>query len=172
VFDNSVSLLEILARTVIVYAAILVGLRLSGKRAIGQMTAFDLVVILLIANAVQNAMVGSDVSVTGGLVAAGVLLAVDYLLSIGRENVPFIRRLVQGEATILVQDGKVMYRNLSKEEIDLDLVLMAMREHGIGEVKEVKVATLETDGSISIVPVEAAGPRKTVRRRSRAVRRP
>jgi Predicted membrane protein len=171
-FDNSIPLLEILARTAIIYAAILIGLRLTGKRAIGQMTAFDLVVILLIANAVQNAMVGPDVSVTGGLVAAVVLLGLDYLVGVGREHIPFFNRLVQGEPTVLVQDGKVLYRNLSKEEIDLDLVLMAMREHGIGELKEVQVATLETDGSISIVPVETAGPRKTVRRRSRAVRRP
>jgi uncharacterized membrane protein YcaP (DUF421 family) len=169
VFDNSVSLLEIFARTAIVYAAILVGLRLGGKREIGQMTAFDLVVILLIANAVQNAMVGSDVSVTGGLVAAAVLLLLNYGLGFARERLPFLRRAVQGEPTLLVNHGKFVEKNLRREEIDEDLVMMAIREHGVGEIKDVEMAVLETDGSISIVPVDAATIR--TRKHSRFVRR-
>jgi uncharacterized membrane protein YcaP (DUF421 family) len=169
VFDNSVSLLEIVARTAIVYAAILVGLRLGGKREIGQMTAFDLVVILLIANAVQNAMVGSDVSVTGGLVAAAVLLVLNYGLGFARERVPFLRRAVQGEPTLLVNHGKFVEKNLRREGIDDDLVMMAIREHGVGELKHVRMAVLETDGSISIVPVDASTIR--TRRHSRFVRR-
>jgi uncharacterized membrane protein YcaP (DUF421 family) len=169
VFDNSVSILEIIARTAIVYAAILVGLRLGGKREIGQMTAFDLVVILLIANAVQNAMVGSDVSVTGGLVAAVVLLVLNYGLGFARERVPFLRRAVQGEPTLLVSHGQFVESHLRKEGIDDDLVMMAIREHGIGELKDVDMAVLETDGSISIVPHDATMTR--TRKHTRFVKR-
>jgi uncharacterized membrane protein YcaP (DUF421 family) len=169
VFDNSVSLLEIVARTAIVYGAILAGLRLGGKREIGQMTAFDLVVILLIANAVQNAMVGSDVSVTGGLVAAGALLVLNYGLGFARERVPFLRRAVEGEPTLLVSHGEYIESNLRREEIDPDLVMMAIREHGVGNLKEVEMAVLETDGSISVVPVDSKIVR--TRKHSRFVHR-
>jgi uncharacterized membrane protein YcaP (DUF421 family) len=169
VFDNSVSLLEIVARSAIVYLAILAGLRLGGKREIGQMTAFDLVVILLIANAVQNAMVGSDVSVTGGLVAAGVLLVLNYGLGFARERMPFLRNAVQGEPTLLVSHGEFIEPNLRREEIDPDLVMMAIREHGVGNLKEVEMAVLETDGSISVVPVDSTIVR--TRKHSRFVRR-
>ncbi len=154
-FDNSVNLLEIVARAAIVYVAVLVGLRLGGKREIGQLTVFDLVVILLIANAVQNAMTGPDVSVTGGLVAAGVLLTLNYGLGVARERVPFLRRAVEGYPTLLVSGGKFIERNLRREGIDKDLVMMAIREHGVADLKEVKLAVLETDGSISVVPVDS-----------------
>jgi uncharacterized membrane protein YcaP (DUF421 family) len=169
VFDNSVSLLEIVARAAIVYVAVLVGLRLGGKREIGQLTVFDLVVILLIANAVQNAMTGPDVSVTGGLVAAGVLLTLNYGLGVARERVPFLRRAVEGDPTLLINNGKFIEGNLSREGIDQDLVMMAMREHGVGELKDVKLAVLETDGSISVVPVDSAIVR--TRKHSRFVHR-
>lgn len=168
-FDNSVSILEIIARTAIVYGAILIGLRLGGKREIGQMTAFDLVVILLIANAVQNAMVGSDVSVTGGLVAAAVLLVLNFALGVARERIPLLRRAVQGEPTLLVSHGEFLESHLRREGIDDDLVMMAIREHGIGELKDVEMAVLETDGSISIVPRNSNLVR--TRKHSRFVRR-
>ena len=168
-FDNSVNLLEIVARAAIVYGAVLVGLRLGGKREIGQMTVFDLVVILLIANAVQNAMTGPDVSVTGGLVAAGVLLTLNYALGVARERVPFLRKAVEGEPTLLVNGGKFIERNLRREGIDKDLVMMAMREHGVAELKDVKLAVLETDGSISVVPVDSKIVR--TRKHSRFVHR-
>lgn len=168
-FDNSVNLLEIVARAAIVYVAVLVGLRLGGKREIGQMTVFDLVVILLIANAVQNAMTGPDVSVTGGLVAAGVLLTLNYALGVAREGLPFLRRAVEGDPTLLVSNGKFIEGNLHHEGIDEDLVMMAMREHGVAELKDVKLAVLETDGSISVVPVDSQIVR--TRKHSRFVHR-
>jgi uncharacterized membrane protein YcaP (DUF421 family) len=169
VFDNSVNLLEIVARAAIVYVAVLVGLRLGGKREIGQMTVFDLVVILLIANAVQNAMTGPDVSVTGGLVAAAVLLTLNYALGAARERVPFLRKAVEGDPTLLVSGGKFIERNLRHEGIDEDLVMMAMREHGVAELKDVKLAVLETDGSVSVVPVDSKIVR--TRKHSRFVHR-
>jgi len=167
-FGLDISGWSILARTLIVYAALLVLLRLAGKRELGQMTPFDLVVILLIANAVQNAMVGPDTSVTGGLIAAGVLVVANYGVAQASERLPWIRRVFEGAPTLLVHDGRLIPEHMRREGLDENEVLMALREHGIGDVKEVQAAVLETDGSISIVPLGA----KTLktRRRVRAVR--
>jgi uncharacterized membrane protein YcaP (DUF421 family) len=169
VFELDINGWSIVARTVIVYGALLVGLRLAGKRELGQMTPFDLVVILLIANAVQNAMVGPDTSVTGGLIAAGVLIGANYGVAVARERVPLFRGAVEGTPTLLIHDGKFIPEHLRREGIDEDEVLMAIREHGVEGAKDVRTAVLETDGSISVVPVDA----KTVRtrRHSRWVRR-
>jgi len=150
---------SIVGRTVIVYAALLVGLRLAGKRELGQMTPFDLVVILLIANAVQNAMVGSDTSLTGGLIAAGVLIVGNYGLAAARERLPWLRRAVEGTPTLLINDGKLVREHLRREGLDEDEVMMAIREHGVADVKDVRIAVLETDGSISIVPADAKAMR-------------
>jgi uncharacterized membrane protein YcaP (DUF421 family) len=153
-FDNTTPLLEIAARAAVVYFAVFIGLRLGGKREMGQLTAFDLAVILLIANAVQNAMVGSDVSVTGGLVAAGVLLGLNYGVGLARENIPFLQETVEGHPTILVHNGCVIGRNLKKEGIDEDIIMMAIREHGLARLEDVYLAVLEVDGAISVVPSE------------------
>jgi uncharacterized membrane protein YcaP (DUF421 family) len=160
---------SIVARTVIIYAALLLGLRLAGKRQLGQMTPFDLVVILLIANAVQNAMVGTDTSVTGGLIAAIVLIAANYGIAFARERVPLLRRAVEGAPTLLISDGQFVGANLRREGIDEDEVLMAIREHGVGDPAEVKMAVLEVDGSISIVPADSTIMR--TRRHSRFVKK-
>jgi uncharacterized membrane protein YcaP (DUF421 family) len=168
-FGLDISGWSIVLRTLIVYAAILLGLRLAGKREIGQMAPFDLVVILLIANAVQNAMVGPDTSLTGGLIAAAVLIVVNYGVAQARERVPLFRRAVEGTPTLLIHDGKFLRANLRNENLEEDEVMMSLREHGVSDVAEVKMAVLETDGSISIVPIDA----KTVRtkKRVRAIRR-
>ena len=104
VFDRT--LLEIAVRTTIIYVVVLVGIRLTGKREVGQLTPFDLVLLLLIANAVQNAMVGPDTSLTGGLLSAAVLIVANYVVAAGRERVPILRRAVQGSPTLLINDGK------------------------------------------------------------------
>ena len=158
-FDLDVNGLSIVARTLIVYLALLAGLRLAGKRELGQMTPFDLVVILLIANAVQNAMVGPDTSVTGGLIAAGVLVTVNYGVAQARERLPWLRRAVEGTPTLLINDGRFVQEHLRREGLSEDDVLMAIREHGVADVKDVRIAVLETDGSISIVPADAAAIR-------------
>ncbi len=167
-FDLEISGWSIVARTAIVYAALLIGLRLAGKRELGQMTPFDLVVILLIANAVQNAMVGPDTSVTGGLIAAAVLITVNYGLAFARERIPFLKGAVEGTPTLLIHDGKFVEEHLRKEGLDKEEVLMAIREHGVAEVKDVRMAVLETDGSISVVPADAKAMR--TRRHVRFVR--
>jgi uncharacterized membrane protein YcaP (DUF421 family) len=169
VFTLDISGWSIVLRTVIVYAAILLGLRLAGKREIGQMAPFDLVVILLIANAVQNAMVGQDTSVTGGLIAAAVLIVANYGVAQARERVPLFRRAVEGTPTLLIHNGEFVRENLRRENVEVDEVMMSLREHGIADVAEVKLAVLETDGSISIVPLDAKMLR--TKKRVRAIRR-
>lgn len=155
-FHLQIAAWSIAARTAMIYVALLLGFRLAGKREMGQMTPFDLVVILLIANAVQNAMVGPDTSVLGGLIAAAVLLVGNYALASARERVPWLRRAVEGHPTLLIRNGEFMKQNLRGEGIEEDEVLMAMREHGIGDVKQIQTAVLETDGSISVVPTDGA----------------
>jgi uncharacterized membrane protein YcaP (DUF421 family) len=151
-FEFSGDLWQVAVRTVIVYVVLVIGLRLFGKRQIGQMTAFDLVVLLLISNAVQNAMTGPNTTVWGGLIAAVTLLLVNFLVVLLVRYIPGLRSMLRGEPTILVSQGKVIQHNLSQEEVDLDEILMAAREHGLSELSEVELAMLEIDGSISIIP--------------------
>ena len=146
-------LLEIILRTALIYLAILVGLRLAGKREIGQMTVFDLVVLLLISNAVQNAMVGPDTSLIGGILAAAVLLVINTVLARLRMRWPRLRRLIEGSPTLLVLHGEVIKEHMAREGIDQETLEAALREHGFGEVADVEMVVLEIDGSISVVPV-------------------
>ncbi len=146
---------DIVVRVAIVYVALLIGLRLAGKRELGQMTPFDLVVLLLIANAVQNAMVGPDTSVTGGLIAAGVLVAGNYGIAVLRERSPWLRRAVEGSPTLLINNGRFVPEHLRRERLDEEEVMMAIREHGLKDAQDVQTAVLETDGTISIVPADA-----------------
>ncbi len=146
---------QIVVRTVVIYLTVFVGLRLTGKRELGQMTVFDLVVILLIANAVQNAMVGPDVSLTGGVIAAIVLLAVNWAVAQLRLRSRYWGRLLEGTPTVLIEDGEFVVPHLRKEGLERTEVEMAMREHGVESVRDVKLAVLEVDGSISIVPTDA-----------------
>lgn len=145
------SLLEVALRTIIIYVVILIGIRLTGKREVGQMATFDLVLLLLIANAVQNAMTGPDTSVTGGLVAAGTLLLVNVFVSRLSVQSRNLRHTLEGIPTVLIKDGKQVERSLKKEHIALEELEQALREHGVAAINEVGLAMLEIDGSISVL---------------------
>jgi uncharacterized membrane protein YcaP (DUF421 family) len=155
VFDTGTALWEIAVRTSIVYAALIVGLRLTGKRQIGQMAPFDFVVILLIANAVQNAMVGPDTSLTAGLVAAAVLLVINATIARFRERIPVLRTLVEGQPAVLISGGHLVAEHIRHEGVDLLELEQAIREHGLAGLADVQLAVLEVDGTISIVPRSA-----------------
>ncbi len=158
----AIPLWDIVLRTAGVYVAILLGLRLAGKREIGQMTVFDLVVLLLLANAVQNAMVGPDTSLGGGLLAAIVLLVLNALVARLRLRWPVLRRVVEGSPTLLVLHGEVLTDHMKRERLDEETLEAALREHGVGDLSDVEMAVLEIDGSISVVPV--GGTTKHVKR--------
>jgi uncharacterized membrane protein YcaP (DUF421 family) len=151
-FKLGVPAWDIALRTAAIYLVALIGLRLAGKREIGQMTVFDLVVLLLIANAVQNAMVGTDTSLTGGVLAAVVLLVLNAVVARLRLRWPRLRRLVEGSPTLLVLHGEVLPDHLRREGLDQETLEAALREHGVSEVRDVEMAVLEIDGSISVVP--------------------
>jgi uncharacterized membrane protein YcaP (DUF421 family) len=146
---------NIALRTAAIYLVALIGLRLAGKREIGQMTVFDLVVLLLIANAVQNAMVGPDTSLTGGVLAAVVLLALNAAVGRLRLRWPRLRRMIEGSPTLLVLHGEVLADHLRREGLNRETLETALREHGVAEVRDVEMAVLEIDGSISVVPISA-----------------
>ena len=169
--DLGVPLWEIVVRTLVVYVVVLGLLRLGGKRELGTMSPADLVVILIIANAVQNAMNGGDVSLVGGLVSAATLVGMNLLLGrIGR-GIPVLGRLVVEDPTLLLQDGEPIAKNMDSEHVDLADIEMAAREHGIDDLREVAAAVLEVDGSISIIPRKGGGyhrSRRRLRQRSRS----
>src|SRR5881296_4241355 len=116
---------EIILRTAVVYVVVLVLLRVAGKRELGQMSAVDLVVILVIANAVQNAMTGGDNSLIGGVIAATTLVAVNTAFSRVGHRVPYLEHLFESEPTLLVKDGKVIEKAVQDENVDPDEIKMA-----------------------------------------------
>ncbi len=162
------SLVAIALRTLAVYLALFLALRLAGKRELGQMTPFDLVVVLVISNAVQNAMVGQDTSLLGGLVAAITLLLMNRGLTWLLITHPEIRHWMVGEPVLIVRDGHLLQGPMKREGVTRDHVLAAMREHGIGQLENVQMAVLEVDGAISIVPKDA--PVQRTHRRFRGLR--
>ena len=140
-------------RTLIVYLALTLGLRAFGRRELGQMTPFDLVVILLIANALQNAMVGDDVSIGGGLIGAFTLLVCNWLLARLRARFGWLQRIFEGEPVLLVSGGKVLKDRLRQQNIQVEELEHAAREHGFADLSQVDTAVLEVDGTISIIPL-------------------
>ncbi|MEK6756890.1 MAG: YetF domain-containing protein [Bacteroidota bacterium] len=130
---------------------VLVGIRLTGKREVGQMTPFDLVLLLLIANAVQNAMTGPDTTVAGGIAAAATLLVLNASITYGVWRYKGVRKFVEGSPTLLIHHGKVLKENLAKEKVALESLHQALREHGIASIADVSLAVLEIDGSISVL---------------------
>ena len=161
--------LDIALRTTVVYIVVFAGLRLSGKREIGQITVFDLVVLLLLANAVQNAMVGPDTSLAGGVLAATVLLALSAAVVHARLRWPQLRQVLEGSPTLLVLHGHPLAGHLRREGLDENALEAALREHGIARLADVEMAVLEVDGSISVVP--AGVETRRVRHRLKQLRR-
>lgn len=157
-FPGGTVLLTILARTATIYLVILLGVRLSGKREVGQMTPFDLTLLLLLSNAVQNAMTGPDTSLLGGVVAAATLLLLNYLFAeVSGLNRRF-RRFVQGSPTLLIHNGAVIPAHMAREHVTLDEIHRALREHGVNGIEDVSLAVLEVDGSISVLKYDDVQP--------------
>jgi len=157
-WNFSETLLEIILRTAIVYAVILVGIRLTGKREVGQMTPFDLALLLLLSNAVQNAMTGSDSSVTGGIVAAVTLLLLNAAVNRLAWKNRKARKVIEGTPTVLIRHGTILEKNLEKEKVTVDSLMQALREHGIATIADVSIAVLEIDGSISVLKNDEIPP--------------
>jgi uncharacterized membrane protein YcaP (DUF421 family) len=151
-------LIDIALRTAIIYSFILVLLRVGGKRQIGQMTPLDLVLLLLISNAVQNAMTGPDTSLMGGVVAAGTLLLVNVVLSRTMDRSRFFRSWLEGTPTILINHGLLLKDHLVRENINDDELMQALRAHGAPTIQDVRLAVLERNGSISVIKYDSPTP--------------
>ena len=155
---NAHALLEIFLRTGAIYIVVLAGVRLSGKREVGQMTPFDLTLLLLISNAVQNAMTGPDTSLLGGIVAAATLLVLNYFVAEVSGGNRRFRKFIQGQPSLLVHDGKIVAAHMAKEHVSMDELQRALREHGIATCSDVALAVLEVDGSISCLKYDDLNP--------------
>ena len=155
--------LPIIASSITVYLFIVVAIRLFGKKELAQLSVIDLVFILLISNAVQNAMVGSNTSLGGGLVAAASLFLVNYLLKLLAYYSPWFTKAIEGQAIMLVYKGHIHEKNLQKARLTHEELLEAIREHGVSSIKEVDLAILEVDGNVSVLSDEFR--HKTMRKR-------
>lgn len=152
-------LVNTVLRSSLVYLAILAALRIAGKRHVAQLSVVDFVLVLLVSNAVQNAMVGPDTSLAGGLVAAVTLILVNLLLTRLVIRDERLGAFLEGEPSLLIRNGKILENHLKREGIRRAELEAAIREHGFSSVKDCRVAILEIDGSISVVPfgVEVKG---------------
>jgi uncharacterized membrane protein YcaP (DUF421 family) len=143
--------MHIIVSTTAVYLFIVIAIRLFGKKELAQLTVVDLVFILLISNAVQNAMVGPDSTLSGGLVAASTLFIVNFIFKSLQYRYPRFSKVIQGEATMLIYKGKMIESHLKMVKITKEELMEAVREHGVESVKEVDLAIMEVDGSISVL---------------------
>jgi len=143
--------LPIIGRSVAVYLFIIIAIHLFGKKEIAQLSVPDLVFILLISNAVQNAMVGPSTSLEGGLIAAVSLFFINYLFKLVMYRSKKARDLVEGHAIMLVYNGKVLEKNLKATKITIDELNASIREHGVEHLRDVDLAVFEVDGNISVL---------------------
>ena len=142
---------EKVIRPIIVYVALIVGLRLAGKRELAQLNAFDLVVLMMLSNTVQNAIIGEDNSVTGGLIGAAALLAVNYLVVRFLYDHHKIEELVEGKADVLIDKGEVLLDRLRQELITVEQLEAAAHKQGFASLDDVEKAILEPEGAIAFV---------------------
>lgn len=149
-FVTDTSLLEKAVRTVVVYAFLLAGLRVAGKRELSQINSFDLVVLLLLSNTVQNAMIGNDNSLAGGMFGAAVLLAVNWILVRTLYRYGKLDAL-EGRPDILIHNGRLVRGHLERELITVAELAAAARKQGIDSLAHVRECRLETGGALSFV---------------------
>jgi len=154
---------QIVCSSLVIYLFIIIAFRVLGKKELSQLSVVDLVFILLISNAVQNAMVGSNTTLAGGLVAAAALFIANFLFKQLMYRFPRLDNLVEGEAIMLIYDGKLIEKNIAKARITYQEIMETLREHGVSSIDEVDLAVLEVDGNISVLSEKFK--RKTVRKR-------
>ena len=153
-FVLGVPVLEKILRPAIVYAFLVIGLRLAGKRELAQLNPFDLVVLLTLSNTVQNAIIGNDTSVTGGIIGAATLLVINYFvvrLLYGHQK---IEKIVEGDEDVLIENGQINTDRLRNEVITLAELEIAAHKQGFESLAEIQRAVLEPGGTISFIGQE------------------
>ncbi len=146
-----IPVVEKVIRSAVVYLFLLVAFRLAGKRQLGTMTAFDLVVLLVISNVVQNALIGNDNSLGGGLLGATVILVLNAIVAWITFRFKRMERLVEHTPTILVRHGRILRENLRRERLSLSELRAALRREGIASLRNVHYVLLEEDGHLSVL---------------------
>jgi len=150
-FFLGLPILEKILRPIVVYIFLIVGLRLSGKRELAQLNPFDLIVLLTLSNTVQNAIIGDDNSVTGGIIGAASLLAINYLVVRFLYDHRKLEQIVEGKADILVEDGKIYEHKLKNELISKEELAAAARKQGFETLSEVRQCILEPGGTLTFI---------------------
>jgi uncharacterized membrane protein YcaP (DUF421 family) len=150
-FHPDISILEKIIRPVLVYFFLIVSLRLAGKRELAQLNPFDLVVLLTLANTVQNAIIGNDNSVIGGIIGATTLLTVNYIFVRFLYSHEKLDRVIEGHPEVLIENGEVCHEQLTKELITLTELEEAAHKQGFASLQLIDRAVLEPGGAISFV---------------------
>jgi len=148
-------LLPLALRAVVVFAFLLVALRIAGRRELAQMTSFDLILLLVVSNAVQNSITAGDTSLTGGLVSAAVLIGVNWAIGYAVWRWRRVERLLQGNPLRLVTDGKMHLGALRQERLSLAELHSALRKQGIAGIADCRAVTLEPDGTLTVLRRDA-----------------
>ena len=143
-----------IVRAVVVYAFLLVLLRFTGKRQVGQLAPFDLVLLLVLSNAVQNAMNGGDNSITGGLILATTLVGLNWIVGWLTYRSKWLEALIEGRPVILIHDGTIYHRALKGVQMTMHELRAALRAEGCASEEEVRFAVLENNGHITVIPME------------------
>ena len=149
-FALNPSVLEKVLRAVLVYGFLVVALRLGGKREVGQLSTIDFIVLLAVANAVQNGIIGNDNSVTGAVIGATTLFLVNGLLVVMIVRSRRARRLLVGSPSVLISDGEVLEANLRHERMSRDDLLQAVMEQGASRIEDVESCVIEPNGRIAV----------------------
>ena len=153
----SVRFWELVVRAVVVYAFLIIQLRITGKRQVGQLAPFDLVLLLLVlllvlSNAVQNSMNAGDNSLTGGLVSAATLVGLNFLVGDVTHRNKTLEALVEGRPEVLIHNGKVFERVMARLQLTHHELMAAIRQNGCACIDDVHLAVIENNGSVSVVP--------------------
>ena len=160
-FQLPLPILEKLLRPVVVYLVLVILLRLFGKRELAQLNPFDLVVLLSLSNTVQNAIIGDDNSVTGGVIGAFGLLGINWLVVRTLYRSPRLNRALEGRATVLVRDGKIDHSAVRRESLTREELMEVIHREGFEHLSQVRRCVLEPNGSFYVEPVEPpAGERQ------------
>ena len=149
-FKTSIPLLELVLRAFLVYGFIVTALRFSGKRQLGQMGTSEFVAILLVSNAVQNSMNGGDNSLVGGMLSATSIMIMSWIIAWMNFRNEGLRNLIEGTPRVLIRHGKIIDKNLTKELISTQELKALLRRQGIHSVKEVQLASIEPNGTLTI----------------------
>ena len=147
-FVLTIPVLEKIIRPILVYLFLIIGLRLAGKRELGQLNPFDLIVLLTISNTVQNAIIGQDNSLVGGLIGAATLLVINYLVVKLIHKNRFLERLLEGDSEFLIKNGILQQKILDKESIDQTELEIAAHKQGFDSLEVIDTAMIDTEGNL------------------------